>query len=91
MSVVVFLLALPLAVYVSAGLFAFVDLDDTARALQRASVRGLVTVLYLLLVGIEHLGSVMAAFALVALLHVARFTVLRWLIRRGTFIVDRLD
>ncbi len=91
MSVLTFLIGLPLAVYTLAGLFALVDLADTSRALVTITSRLALTLLVLLLLGAQHWPWLLAAFACVALLHLGAFAAVRWGVYTGRWISNKVD
>ena len=85
MSTVVFLLALPLAVWSLAALFALIDGPDLASAIRSICVRTVAILLFVGLFGSMSHGPLVWAFGLVATLHLLTSAAGRWLISSRGF------
>lgn len=85
MSVLAFLLALPLAVWSLAALYSLIDGPDLATAIRTICVRIAAIVVYVALFGSHGHASLVWAFGLVAALHVATSVVGRWLVANRGF------
>ena len=90
-TLLTYLLGLPLAVYTLAGAFALIDLSDKSRALALLTSRLLATLVLLLLVGVQHWVALLAAFLTVALLHLGSFAFVRLGVRRSQLISKNTD
>ncbi len=86
-----FLLSLPLAVYILAGIFYLIDHDDKVAAVLSLSWRILLTVGLVTLAGHENRLGVVSAFALVIVLHTIFSLGTRWLITTGRWISESID
>ena len=91
MSALIFLLALPLGVWALASLFALVDEPDTSAAIVRISVRALVVLVFIYLVGPNGRAPVLWAFVTVIILHLSLFGLSRWLVIKRGFNAERID
>lgn len=86
MNVSAFLLALPLAVWSLAALFAVIDGPDLAGAIRSICLRIAAILAYVAIFGSAGHSPLLWAFAVVGALHVSTSLVGRWLIARGTLI-----
>ncbi len=86
-----FLVSLPMAVYLLAGVFGLIDLEDKVAALLRLSWRVLLAAGIVILAGHQHSFWVAAAFATVIVLHTAIYSIGRWLITSGRWITQRIE
>jgi hypothetical protein len=91
MSLLVFLLGLPLAVYTLAGFFALIDFSDKSRALVILSARLLINLCLLLLFGAHHWPWLLTAYAVVVVLHLGCFFAVRRAVSSGRWVSERLD
>jgi hypothetical protein len=91
MSVIVYLLSLPLAVWSLAALFSLIDDSDTTASILRISTRCLAVLTFIYLVGPEGRAPVVWGFATVIVLHLGMFATSRWLILRGGFNIRQID
>lgn len=91
MSVLVYLLSLPLAVWALASLFALIDQPDTPTAIVRIGVRCLLVLAFVYLVGPPGRAPVLWGFLTVMVLHLGLFGLSRWLIVHRGFNVKRID
>ena len=91
MNVLIYLLALPLAVTTIAAFFALVDFSDKAQALRLVLARLLITLAYSAAAGAEHYFHIGAAFATVAIMHLSAFGFGRLAIARGYWMGERID
>ncbi len=86
-----FLLSLPLAVYILAGIFYVIDQDDKVAAVLSLGWRILLTVGLVMLAGYENRIGVAGAFAFVIVLHTLFSLGVRWLITSGRWISESID
>jgi len=91
MTVLVFLLGLPLAVYTLAGCYALVDYSDKSRALVTLTIRVVLNLALLLFAGADCWPALLAAYAVVLMLHTAAFFGLRQAIRSGRWISGQIE
>ena len=91
MSVLVYLLSLPLAVWALAGLFALIDEPDTTAGIVRISTRALAVLTFVYLAGPDGRAPVLWGFFTVIALHLIAFGASRWLINSRGFNVKRID
>ena len=91
MMALVYLFSLPLAVWVIAGCFAFLDFSSASEALIRTATRLLVLVALLALLDPVQHRAVAAAFATVVFLHGVMFAATRWAISSGRWIIRRIE
>ncbi len=91
MSVMIYLLSLPLAVWSLASLYFLIDDADAAAGIVRISIRCLVVLTFVYLVGPQGREPVLWGFLTVIVLHLGAFAAGRWLILRGGFNVERID
>jgi len=90
-SVLVFLISLPLAVYTLAGVYQVIDGANRIGALMQLAFR---IVLVALLLELTPAGSriwIGAAFLLVSALHLSAQLVLRWALTRGHWQTERIE
>jgi predicted permease len=90
-SVLVYLMSLPLAVWALAALFSLIDDNDAAAAVVRISTRCLAVLAFMFLVGPYGRAPVLWAFLTVIVLHLSFFGLSRWLIIHHGFNVKRID
>ncbi len=86
-----FLLSLPMAVYLFAGVFGLIDQEDKVAALLTLSWRVLLAAGIVTVAGHENSIWVAAAFILVMALHGAIYGVGRWAITTGRWITQRIE
>lgn len=91
MSVLVYLLSLPLAVWALAGLYCLIDDVDTTAGVARISLRCLAVLTFIYVVGPQGREPLLWAFVTVIVLHLGAFTVSRWLITRRGFNIRQID
>ena len=91
MSLLTYLIALPLGVYCIAGCFALLDFTDKGRALLVITNRLLLTVLVLLVVGVAQWRWLVAGYLTVALAHLASFILSRWGVYSERWISKRIE
>ena len=90
-SLLIFVLSLPLAVYTLAGFFLLVDQNNRLTALVHITFRiGLIAVL-LAVTPVQNRLWIGVAFGVVILLHAASSILLRMGISRGYWITDRVE
>lgn len=80
MSVLVFVLALPLAVWCLAALYAIVDGPELATAIRGLCLRIAAILAFVGLFGATAHAPLLWAFVVVGLLHLSASVILRWLI-----------
>jgi hypothetical protein len=90
-DLLVFLLSLPLAVYVLASFFGLVDLVDQFRAVVRITLRLLLLTAFVLITPPASRIWIAAAFLVVASLHAAAQLLLRYAIRSGRWMTQSID
>ena len=90
-GVLVFLLALPLSVYVLAGMLAILDGGSRATALIGLSLRLAVLCLLVVLTPADSRVWIGAAFLTVLILHTGTAVWLRRALRRGHWLTERVD
>jgi predicted tellurium resistance membrane protein TerC len=90
-SILVFVVSLPIAVYTLAGLFLLVDLMDRVRAVVQITLRLLLLTGFVLITPVSSRIWIAVAFALVAGLHAAAQLLLRYAIRSGRWPTQRID
>lgn len=91
MSLVVFLLALPLSVYLIAGALLIIDAANRSRALARLCLRLTVCAGLILLTPAESRIWIAAAFLTVVVLHTATTLATRHAVRAGRWPTERID
>ena len=91
MNLLAFLLALPLSVYLIAGVLQVIDAPNTSRALARLSLRLGVCAGLVLLAPSTSLIWIAAAFLTVVVLHAATTFATRYAIRTGRWPTERVD
>ncbi len=91
MGLVLFLVSLPMAVWLIAGVFGLIDQEDKVAALLRLSWRVLLAASIVIVAGHENSFWVAAAFVLVIVLHTAIYGLGRWLITTGRWITQRIE
>ena len=91
MSVLVFLLSLPLAVWSLAALFALIDDNETPRAVVRVATRCLAVLAFIYVVGPDGRMPVLWAYLAVIGLHLGAFGLTRSLIIQRGFNLKRID
>lgn len=91
MSVLAYLLSLPLAVWALASLYCLIDDPDTTAAVVRISTRCLAVLVFIYLVGPHGRMPVLWAFGTVIMLHLSVFGLTRWLIIHRGFNAKRID
>lgn len=91
MSLLIFLLGLPLAVYTLAGCFTLIDFSDKSRALVIISARLLLNLCLLLLLGAQLWPWLLGAYAVVVLLYLGCFLTVRRAISSGRWIAEQID
>lgn len=87
-NVGVFLLSLPVAIWILAAIYSLIDDTDIARSITRISLRSLAVLGLVYLAGSEARNAVAYAFATVIVLHLGYFWIIRWLIGRGWLITE---
>ena len=90
-GLIVFVIALPMAVYVLAGFFLLIDLTDRFQALQKLTIRLLLLTLLIVITPAESRAWIGAAFATVIALHVVAQTLLRYAIASGRWPTQRIE
>lgn len=90
-DLLIFLLSLPLAVYVLAGFFGLVDLVDQFRAVVRITLRLLILTAFVLITPAASRIWIVTAFLVVASLHAGAQLLLRHAIRSGRWMTQRVD
>ena len=91
MSVGVFLLSLPLAVWALASIFALIDDPDKTIGVLRISTRCLAMLAFVYLVGPHARAAVGWGVGTVIVLHLGLFGLSRWLILHRGFNAKRID
>lgn len=86
-----FLLSLPFAVYILAGIFYLIDQDDKVAAVLSLSWRILLAAGLVTLAGHENRIGVVSAFAFVIVLHATFYLGVRWLITTGRWITESIE
>lgn len=86
-----FLLSLPFAVYILAGIFYVIDQNDKGAAVLSLSWRILLAVGLVMLAGHENRIGVTSAFAFVIVLHATFYLGVRWLIKSGRWISESIE
>jgi hypothetical protein len=91
MSVLVFVLSLPLAVWALASIYSLIDQPDTTAAIVRISSRCLVVLGFVYLAGPQGRAPVLWGFLTVTVLHFVLFGLSRWLIINRGLNAKRID
>ena len=86
--VLIFVLSLPVAIWILAAVYSLIDDTDIAQAITKISLRFLAVLALVYLAGGNSAGAIGYAFATVIVLHLAYFWIIRWLIARGILITD---
>ncbi len=89
--VFIFLVSLPVAIWLLAAVYSLIDNTDVAPAISRISLRFLSVLLLVYLAGSEARSAVGYAFATVIVLHLGYFWIIRWLIARGTLVTESVE
>lgn len=91
MGALVFLIALPLSVYLLAGMASIVDGPNRSRALAGFALRLLLLALLLLLTPVELRIWIGGALVTVVVLHALTTAVVRYAVRSGRWPTGRID
>ena len=91
MTVIYFLLCLPLAVWILSAWAQLLDGSDKDPVLKRIAIRTGLLAAAVILLGSSAATAVLAAFGLVIALHLAWFFVIRWLMAINRFNAHDLD
>jgi len=90
-SLLVFALSLPLAVYTYAGCFGLIDQPNRLRAVVQLTVRLIIVAALLVLTPAESRLWIGVGFLLVAMLHIGAQLIMRYAINSGRWMTDRIE